>query len=925
MATIGLFAALAVARPVQAAGVVTQCSESALVSAVSSGGTVTFECGPGQHTIDVTSEILISNSVVVNGGGTITLDGNNNSRIFHIQDSGTLELHNITLTGGFAKHASGGAILNDGGSLTINHSLISGNGADGGGGLKSTGPLHIIDSTFTQNTGYHEGGAILISGGVVTIEKSLFQENRSSWGGAISNDQNGGNISIINSTFSGNTVGFVGGYFAGGAVSNESLTTITASTFAGNATTAGEGNNGADAILNMGWGHLFLYNSIVVDPANASLCDGSFDGTDGVLAGDGSCGANIVTTDPVIEPLADNGGPTLTHALLRDAAAVNRGVNERCPATDQRGVTRPVGPHCDLGAYELASSPPVIENIEAASSQNQGFTTPITVTASDPDNDTLSYWFDCDGDGSYEIGPQPEHVHDCLMTGLGDVSVGVQVSDFTGLTDDGTVIIRVLDAAPIITNVSVTPDTIEENNEVSLAATFWDPGTTDTFTCTITWGDGSADTVLNLPAGSTSCEATHTYTDDDPSGTSEDDYHPLVTVTDNSGNYSESSATVTVQNVAPVISDVSLNDTLSIIEVTVSATDQSPDDTLSYWFDCDNDGTYEIGPQVSNTAACDFTGVGGVLTIGVQVTDDDGGVATDSAQANRPAPEIVSIVLDPNPIDENNATTLTATFTNPEPTDTFECTIDWGDGTDDTVLNLPAGSTECVASHTYTDDDPSGTSQDDYTVTVTITDIASLTDVETQTITVKNVAPTIETVTLDDTYTVVHVSVTASDPGPDDTLSYWFDCDNDGTFEIGPQATPSTDCALADASGLITIGVQITDDDLGVATSSASITRNVIVLCTNPYTGRLRLPYSPECSTSEVTLKLPQNGPLTLCVSQYTGATRWSRADTCAAGERRYVATGDGSLGVCVHNVSAVLRVPLTPGQCQATERQRFI
>jgi hypothetical protein len=59
-----------------------------------------------------------------------------------------------------------------------------------------------------------------------------------------------------------------------------------------------------------------------------------------------------VNTDPMVGPLAENGGPTLTHALLTGSPAIDAGDDAVCPATDQRGVSRPQGVACDIGAYE---------------------------------------------------------------------------------------------------------------------------------------------------------------------------------------------------------------------------------------------------------------------------------------------------------------------------------------------------------------------------------------------------------------------------------------------------------------------------------------------------------------------------------------------------------------------------------------------
>jgi hypothetical protein len=62
---------------------------------------------------------------------------------------------------------------------------------------------------------------------------------------------------------------------------------------------------------------------------------------------------DLPDTDPLLGPLADNGGPTLTHALLPGSPAVDAGDDAGCPPTDQRRVARPQGPHCDIGAFEV--------------------------------------------------------------------------------------------------------------------------------------------------------------------------------------------------------------------------------------------------------------------------------------------------------------------------------------------------------------------------------------------------------------------------------------------------------------------------------------------------------------------------------------------------------------------------------------------
>jgi hypothetical protein len=75
---------------------------------------------------------------------------------------------------------------------------------------------------------------------------------------------------------------------------------------------------------------------------------------------DGSCfpmGSDQIVGDPGLGALGDNGGPTLTHALLPGSPAIDAASGAFCPATDQRGVARPIGPACDVGAFELELEP----------------------------------------------------------------------------------------------------------------------------------------------------------------------------------------------------------------------------------------------------------------------------------------------------------------------------------------------------------------------------------------------------------------------------------------------------------------------------------------------------------------------------------------------------------------------------------------
>jgi hypothetical protein len=161
---------------------------------------------------------------------------------------------------------------------------------------------------------------------------------------------------VHNSTFSNNSANGGGGIAF--LSTEEGTGTVHNSTFSGNSTfgTGGGIWNG---------GTLTLVNTILANSTSGGDCfndDGSTLIPKGVnLVQDGSCGASadpahFRTGDPLLGPLANNGGPTQTHALLVGSPAIDAAEDSLCPATDQRGVARPQGAKCDIGAFELAAA-----------------------------------------------------------------------------------------------------------------------------------------------------------------------------------------------------------------------------------------------------------------------------------------------------------------------------------------------------------------------------------------------------------------------------------------------------------------------------------------------------------------------------------------------------------------------------------------
>jgi len=205
------------------------------------------------------------------------------------------------------------------------------------------------------------GGGIL-NEGTLTLEQCTVSDNDSTAGGGIHSD---GTLLLINSTVSGNsaTGGNGGGMYIKGAAQliNSTVTGNHASGTGGGVYVEGSGERG----LIRGW--LDLTNTIIADNTDGReyccddcmLADDSTLGTNANnLVEDGSCNPAL-SGDARLGPLGDNGGDTLTHALLPGSPAIDAVSVISCTVTtDQRGNARPIeltsgGTPCDIGAFEV--------------------------------------------------------------------------------------------------------------------------------------------------------------------------------------------------------------------------------------------------------------------------------------------------------------------------------------------------------------------------------------------------------------------------------------------------------------------------------------------------------------------------------------------------------------------------------------------
>ena len=284
------------------------------------------------------------------------------TRVFMINSGSNVTLNDMTVRHGDCTSCvtggtEGGGIRNNG-TLTINNSSISDNKATTGGGIRNngTGTLTVTDSTFSGNNANNGGGIFNI--GTMTVANSTFSGNTSTWGGGVYHQ--GPSSTVTNSTFFNNSASTI----AGGGISNETILTVRNSTFSGNSAPNGGGINN-HVTLN-------IVNTIIANSTLGGDCNntGTINTNINNLVEDGSCNVgttlqNFKTGDPNLGSLADNGGPTQTMALQSPSTAIDAGDAATCAAApvnnkDQRGVIRPQGAGCDIGAFETGPIIPVV-------------------------------------------------------------------------------------------------------------------------------------------------------------------------------------------------------------------------------------------------------------------------------------------------------------------------------------------------------------------------------------------------------------------------------------------------------------------------------------------------------------------------------------------------------------------------------------
>lgn len=379
----------------------------------------------------------ISDDLIISGPGAdqLAVDGANAFRVLETGSPGTYAISGLTIThglapvGGGGTNAAAGGIL-AGGDVTLNQVVVTNNTASvngagnniiqvvGGGIVAGGGTLILANSTVKDNQAtavnsgeaqaFSQGGGIAIDpGATLRVDHSTITGNiatatitggtgdsgtRASGGGLyIAGSAPTGTLTLDQSTITGNsaigsggTAAIISDLTSGGGIYQESDSlTATGTTVSANSVAAsGAFAFTAGANLQVLQDGGTFQDTIVADPIGAENCgQGAFTSNGYNLADDGTCDFNqttdIVGPDPMLGPLADNGGPTQTRALAQGSPAIDKGKSFGA-TTDQRGAGFPRisnsptianaagGDGSDIGAFERDSVPPNRPTITAS-------------------------------------------------------------------------------------------------------------------------------------------------------------------------------------------------------------------------------------------------------------------------------------------------------------------------------------------------------------------------------------------------------------------------------------------------------------------------------------------------------------------------------------------------------------------------------
>jgi CSLREA domain-containing protein len=337
----------------------TNVTFSANSSTDSGGGMYNFYSSP-----TLTNVTFSGNYAFIRGGGmyndidsnptltTVTFSANSSTNGGGMYNYGSSPmLTDVTFSANSS--TTGGGMYNYGSNptLTLNGVTFSANSATNGGGMYNYGSSPTLTNVTFNGNSASSGGGMYNYVSSPTLTSVTFSANSATNGGGMYNDQS--SPTLTNVTFSANSASSHGGGMYN--VGNSPTLTLNGVTFNGNSASSNGGG-----MYNILGSIPTLKNTLIANSPSGGDCSGALNAasSNNLIEDIAACGltngvnGNIIGQDLALGALANNGGFTQTHALLAGSPAIDAGTNTGCPTTDQRGITRPQGARCDIGAYE---------------------------------------------------------------------------------------------------------------------------------------------------------------------------------------------------------------------------------------------------------------------------------------------------------------------------------------------------------------------------------------------------------------------------------------------------------------------------------------------------------------------------------------------------------------------------------------------
>ncbi len=715
-------------------------------------------------TFDLSGDGLVVGNEAASGGGVFINAGDMTF------SGGEIVTNSVSADGGgvYVNEADAMFEMSDTGILAGNEAL-----SGLGGGLHvHYGTANVTGGRIYQNTG-DDGGGVYVHQGVLGLSRVAVSDNVAVRGAGLFNAN--GTLTIVNSTVSGNATDDLGVYATGGSGGglfnggDAATTTITHSTFVSNTANTDVtwpwGAGGIDGIS----GTVSLRSTVVAYNQRVDTlvnCVGTPISNGYNMDDDGSCNlvdtTDISNTDPLLGPLADNGGGNQTHALLSGSPAVDAAACVASVTTDQRGVSRPQGAGCDIGAYEAGLDVFLHKTVDDETPDPGQLITYTIVVENNGESgitggvisDTLDNRLNfvgpvtLDPSSAGTTGTPPTLVSGLTLAAGESVTVTFAVTVDTGLAG-GTVVDNV---AALTSAEVVTPQTDAVEVTVSNVAPVAGDATFSTNEHTsiqrmLPAEDANGD---DLTYGLLTTPITGTLVlDDDTIGAftytptvSADDYEVtffyIVTDTGALGDTGAITVSVHVGNDPPVAHDDSVStDEDTPVTGTVMVDDLDPDEIFTYAVS--TDPTYGQASVDANSGLWTYTPVNRMSDYTdvfiFMVTDSGGNTDTATITVEVEADNDPPVASDANfSIDSDDTATGVISVTDPD-TDEMSWTFDL-------VQQPDLGSVALNSSSGVWEYEPSPEAAQGYTDTfgVTVTDSGDNTDTATITVNVRWVA-----------------------------------------------------------------------------------------------------------------------------------------------------------------------------------------